>query len=262
MSLSSDRLKGKVCVVTGAAKSIGFGIAEKFASQGAKVAMTDIDPEIMNSAKSLAGKGYTAKGYVQDVTDRDATLKLFGDIVKELGPIYCLVNNAGMVNNQPFLELTEKEFEKMFNVNVYGTAWCCQGALPSMMEAREGKIINFSSKSGKTGSALMVPYSSAKGAIMTLTQALAFEFADYNININCVCPGITDFTGVWSEVSKGYIQNLKMEKEKVVDKFSAKIPLGRLAAIEDVVEYVFFLATSADYCTGQSLNISGGREMH
>jgi NAD(P)-dependent dehydrogenase (short-subunit alcohol dehydrogenase family) len=263
MSLNSERLKGKVCVVTGAAKSIGFGIAKKYAEAGAKVALLDIVPEVQDSAKGLADAGYFARAYVIDITDRGAVLKLFEQIVAELGNIFCLVNNAGVVDQRPFLDNTEAEFEKMFRVNVYGTAWCIQGALPSMIKAGEGgKIINFSSKSGKTGSALMAPYSSAKGAIIALTQALAYEYAGNKININCICPGITDATGVWSNVSRGYIENLKLPRDEVVKKFTAKVPLGRLTDISDVVEYVFFLTVSGDYCTGQAINISGGREMH
>ena len=181
----------------------------------------------------------------------------------ELGNIFCLVNNAGVVDQRPFLDNTEAEFEKMFRVNVYGTAWCIQGALPSMIRAGEGgRIINFSSKSGKTGSALIAPYSTAKGAIIALTQALDYEYAGNKININCICPGITDATGVWSNVSRGYIENLKLPRDEVVKKFTAKVPLGRLTDICDVVEYVFFLTVSGDYCTGQAINISGGREMH
>ena len=262
MGLSSDKLKDKVCVVSGAAKSIGFAIAEKFASQGAIVILTDISEEVLESAKTLADKGYKATGYIHDVTDREATLELFKQITDEFGPVYVLVNNAGVVDQRPFEENTEEVYDRMFRVNVYGTSWCIQGALPGMKEAREGRIINFSSKSGKTGSALMEPYSAAKGAIIALTHALAFEYAPYNININCVCPGITDATGVWASVSKSYTENLKMEREKVVEQFSAKIPLKRLTSIEDVVEYVFFLAAAGDYCTGQALNITGGREVH
>jgi NAD(P)-dependent dehydrogenase (short-subunit alcohol dehydrogenase family) len=108
----------------------------------------------------------------------------------------------------------------------------------------------------------MAHYSAAKGAIIALTQALAFELASDNIKVNCVCPGITDATGVWSEVSKAYTENLKLPREEVIKKFTAKIPLGRLTAIEDVVEFVHFLTVSGDYCTGQAFNITGGREMH
>lgn len=263
MSLSSEKLAGKVCVVTGAAKSIGFSIAKKFAEQGAKTVLLDIDPAVKESAKSLADKGYPVWGHVIDITKREGVLRLFDEIVSDCGNIYCLCNVAGIVDQRPFLEYTEEGFDRIFRVNVNGTAWCCQGAIASMIAGkRGGKIVNFSSKSGKTGSALMVPYSSAKGAIITLTQALAFEYAAEKINVNCICPGITDATGVWANVSDGYIHNLNLSREDVVKKFTAKIPLGRLTTIEDVVEYVFFLVAEGDYITGQAINITGGREMH
>ncbi|MEA4932616.1 MAG: SDR family NAD(P)-dependent oxidoreductase [Lawsonibacter sp.] len=263
MSLSSEKLKNKVCVVTGSAKSIGFGIAQKFAEQGAKTILIDLDPAVTDSAKRLSDSGLMAWSYVLDITDRAAVLTLFDEIVKTVGPVYALINVAGLVSQHPFLECTEMEFQRDFGVNVYGTAWCCQGAIPSMLTAGQGgKIINFSSKSGKTGSALMVPYSASKGAVIAMTQALAYEYAGENINVNCICPGITDATGVWKNVSADYIENLKLPREEVVRKFTAKIPLGRLTSVEDVVEYVFFLTSEGDYITGQAINITGGRELH
>lgn len=109
----------------------------------------------------------------------------------------------------------------------------------------------------------MSHYCAAKGAIMSFTQALAFELAAYNVNVNCVCPGITDNTGVWDTCSAGYIKDMNLPKADVIDKFTAKIPLGRLASIEDVASVTVFLASKgADYMTGQSINVTGGREMH
>jgi NAD(P)-dependent dehydrogenase (short-subunit alcohol dehydrogenase family) len=262
MSLNSDNLRGKTCVVTGAAKSIGFGIAEKYAEQGAKVAMIDIDPAVEQSAAGLAAKGYPVKSYILNITDRAAVLKTFAQIVDDLGDIYALANVAGVVDTRPFEENDEAVFDKMFKVNVYGTAYCIQGALPSMKKNKAGKIINFASKSGKTGSALMGPYSAAKGAVIVLTQALAFEYAADNIKINSICPGITDATGVWADVSKGYVETMKLEREEIIKKFTSKIPLGRLTDIQDIVDFVFFLTVSGEYCTGQAFNITGGREMH
>jgi NAD(P)-dependent dehydrogenase (short-subunit alcohol dehydrogenase family) len=262
MSLNSENLKDKVCVVTGAAKSIGFAIAEKYAQQGAKVALIDIDPSVEASVKSLTDKGYTAKAYVLNITQRDAVLQCFEDIATTLGDVYALVNNAGVVDTRPFEENDEAILDKMFKVNVYGTVYCIQGVLPGMKKNKAGKIINFASKSGKTGSALMAPYSAAKGAVIVLTQALAFEVAKFGINVNAICPGITDATGVWASVSKGYVENMKMDREAIVKTFTAKVPLGRLTDIQDVVDFVFFLTVSGDYCTGQAFNITGGREMH
>lgn len=255
-------LQKKVCVVTGSAKSIGFGIAENYAKQGAQVVLIDIDPNVIESAKALVAKGYIAKAYVLDITDQEKVFACFDTIVAQMGPIFCLVNNAGVVDQRPFSENTLVHLERIFKVNVYGTVFCTQAALKSMESLGDGRIINFSSKSGKTGSALMAPYSAAKGAIIALTHALAFEYASKNIKINSICPGITDATGVWDNVSEGYTKNMKLPKEEVVKKFTAKIPLGRLTKIEDVVELVQFLTVSGDYCTGQAFNISGGREVH
>ncbi len=257
-----DSLKGKVCVVTGAARSIGLGIAERYCKDGAKVAMIDINPEVENQAKRLSENGCVAKSYILDITNRDAVLDCFKQIGNDLGPVFSLVNNAGIVDQRPFEEITADMINKQMAVNVNGTLFCSQGAVKSMRENKEGRIINFSSKSGKTGSALMAHYSAAKGAIIALTHALAFELAKDNIQVNCICPGITDASGVWSEVSRGYTENLKLPREEVIKKFTAKIPLGRLTNIEDVVEMVYFITLKGDYMTGQAYNITGGREMH
>lgn len=255
-------LAGLTCVVTGAKKSIGFGVAERYCQAGAKVALLDVDPGVMESAELLSSQGYEAHGWVVNITDKEAVDKVFGEIREVYGRIYALANVAGVVSQHPIEEVTLQEWEKMMSVNVYGAFFCIQAALADMKERKGGKIINFSSKSGKTGSALMVPYSSAKGAVIAMTQAIAYELAPFNINCNCVCPGITDSTGVWDNVSTGYIHNLKLPRDQVVDKFTAKVPLKRLTSIEDVVDFVEFLTVSGDYCTGQAFNISGGREMH
>lgn len=255
-------LKDKVCVVTGAAKSIGFGIAESYAKAGAKVALIDIDPTVEDSAEQLRATGGNTRGYVLDITDREAVLACFDEISESLGPVYSLVNNAGVVEQSALEDITAEQLEKMFAVNVYGTVYCSQGAVKTMRGNGDGRIINFSSKSGKTGSALMGAYSAAKGAIIALTHSLAFELASDNIKVNCICPGITDATGVWANVSAGYTDHLDLSREQVVAKFTSKIPLGRLTTIEDVVEFVHFLTVSGDYCTGQAFNITGGREVH
>src|SRR5208283_2970981 len=135
--------------------------------------------------------------------------------------------------------------------------------VPLMKAARYGRIVNFSSKSGKTGSALMSHYSAAKAAIIGFTQSLAYELADYGITSNCLCPGITEDTGVWKNVSAGYIQNLGKTRDEVMKQFTSKVPLKRLAQIDDIVAVTLFLASNgADYMTGQAINVTGGREMH
>jgi NAD(P)-dependent dehydrogenase (short-subunit alcohol dehydrogenase family) len=262
MGTIGAELAGKTCVVTGAARSIGLAIAEAYRDAGARVAMIDLNPEVAPQAERLAKGGAQVRGYVLDITDRDAVLECFARIAAELGDPYALVNNAGIVDQRPIEETTPELLDRVFRVNVYGTVYCIQGVLSGMRRRKDGKIINFSSKSGKTGSALMAPYSAAKGAVIALTQALAFEVASDNIKVNCLCPGITDATGVWSSVSKGYTENLKLPREEVVKKFTAKVPLGRLTDIRDLVDFVLFLTASGEYCTGQAFNVTGGREMH
>lgn len=258
-----EELKGKVCVVTGAATGIGFGISRSMIEAGAKVAMIDIrKEEVFAQAEELSKDGGTAKGYALDITDRDAVFECFSNIEKDFGVVYVLVNNAGVVDQRPFETITTKQIDYMMSVNVNGSLFCCQAVAKGMKDTNSGHIINFSSKSGKTGSALMAHYSAAKGAVIAMTHALAFELAEFNVTVNCVCPGITEATGVWNKVSAAYTENMNMKLDKVRDTFAAKIPLKRLTRIEDIVNFVMFLSTRADYCTGQAFNISGGREMH
>jgi len=255
-------LNGKTCVVTGAARSIGLGVAEMYAGLGAKVALIDIDEDVVRQAERLAKTASAAKGYLVDITDRDAVIGCFDDIATSLGHVFALVNVAGAVDQQPFEEITPERLARINRINIDGTVWCSQAALATMRKLGDGRIISFSSKSGKTGSALMAAYSAAKGAVISLTQAMAYELAKDNIKVNCLCPGIVEATGVWSSVSRGYVKNLGMSEEAVVKQFTAKVPLGRLCRIEDVVAFVRFLTVDGDYCTGQAFNITGGREMH
>ena len=258
-----NELEGHTCALTGAAGGIGLGIAEAMTRAGALVAMIDILEEEVNAqAERLSAAGGMACGYTLDITDRNAVLACFSRIEKELGTVLVLVNNAGVVDQRPFEEITEEQIDRMMQVNVNGTLFCCQAVAPGMKAAKAGHIINFSSKSGKTGSALMAHYSAAKGAIIAMTHALAFELAPFQVTVNCVCPGITDSTGVWSHVSEAYSRNMKLDPDQVRETFAAKIPLKRLARIDDLVNFVMFLSTRADYCTGQAFNISGGREVH
>jgi NAD(P)-dependent dehydrogenase (short-subunit alcohol dehydrogenase family) len=171
---------------------------------------------------------------------------------------------AGTVGQGGAVEDMDLEnWEQVFAVNSRGTFLFVKHVVPVMKRQGGGSIVNFSSKSGKTGSALMSAYSAAKAAVIGFTQALAFELAPHGIRVNCVCPGITEDTGVWSNVSGDYVRNLNLPIEEVVKKFTSKVPLGRLARVEDVVNMTCYLASErAAYMTGQAINITGGREMH
>ena len=212
----------------------------------------------------LAGKGGRCKGLAADVTKYDQVVSVV-DAAKEAfgGKIDILLNVAGIVGQGKIEGIEEKDWDFMFDVNCKGTFFFIKKVVPIMKANGYGKIVNFSSKSGKTGSALMTHYCGAKAAIIGMTQALAFELAGDGINVNCVCPGITENSGVWNNVSSGYVREMDMPMDEIVKKFTSKVPLGRLAKIEDVVAVTVFLASAgADYMTGQAINITGGREMH
>jgi NAD(P)-dependent dehydrogenase (short-subunit alcohol dehydrogenase family) len=253
---------GKTALVTGAAGAIGKGVAAGFLKGGARVFITDLDPGAVEAAVRELGGG--CFGRAADVTKEPQVAETVAAAAKALdGRIDILVNVAGIVGQGKVEDLTEADWDRMFAVNCKGTFLFAKHAVPLMKARRYGRIVNYSSKSGKTGSALMSHYSAAKAAVIGFTQALAYELADSGITVNCLCPGITDNTGVWSHVSAGYIQNLNLPREEVVRKFTEKIPLKRLARIEDLVAVTLFLASSgADYMTGQAINVTGGREMH
>lgn len=257
--------KGKTALVTGATGALGKGVALGLAQCGARVVISDLKQEAVDAAVAeLQAAGYDAAGLAADVTNEEQVKAVVGLAAARFGNVIdILVNVAGVAGQNAVEQITEKEWDFVFAVNCKGTFFFIKHVVPFMKAQKRGKIVNFSSQSGKMGSALLSHYSAAKGAIITFTQALAHEFAKENINVNCVCPGITDNTGVWTYMSSNYIENLKQERADVVKRFTAKIPLGRLASIEDVVGTTVYLCSSAaDYLTGQALNISGGRLMH
>ncbi len=253
--------KGKTALVTGAAGAIGKAIASELADGGAKVFITDINQDAVDAAVKEIGED--CLGLAADVTKADQVQKAVNAASDAYdGRIDILVNVAGIIGQGKVEEITEEQWDTMMAVNCKGTFLFTKYVVPLMKANHYGKIVNFSSKSGKTGSAMMSHYCAAKAAIIGFTQALAYELAP-EINVNCVCPGITENTGVWKTASSGYIENLNMSFDEVVKKFSAKVPLGRLAKIEDVTAVTTFLCSKgADYMTGQAINITGGREMH
>ncbi|TKG97280.1 SDR family oxidoreductase [Puteibacter caeruleilacunae] len=251
--------EGKVALITGATGAIGKGVAIKLKNQGAKVFISDLKQEMVDEVCAELG----CAGLAADVTNEGQVKQVVEKVTETYGAVDILVNVAGIIGTGAVEDLTEDVWDQMFAVNCKGSFFFTKYIVPQMKEKGAGKIINFSSKSGKTGSALMSHYCAAKGAIIAFTQALAYELASHNINVNCLCPGITDNTGVWNTCSAGYIKDMNLPREEVVDKFTAKIPLGRLASIEDVSSVTVFLASKgADYMTGQAINVTGGREMH
>jgi len=253
----------KTAIVTGAAGAIGKEIARRLATEGAKVVITDLKQDALDAIAMECAP--SVKGVAADVTQHAEVRHVVTESLKFFdGKIDLLVNVAGVTGQGgPIEEMSEETWDFVYAVNCKGTFFFSKEVVPVMKKQGSGSILNFSSKSGKTGSALMSAYSSAKAAIIGLTQALAFELAKSGIRVNCICPGITEATGVWTCVSADYVDNMKLPMDQIVKQFTAKVPLGRLAYVEDVVNVsCFLLSDRAAYMTGQAINITGGREMH
>ena len=253
----------KTALVTGATGTIGKEIARRIIGEEGRVFITDLDQSKLDAVASELGANCQA--LAADCTKAEQVAEVVKECRRAFGQnIDVLINVAGATGKGSTIEdMTEETWDFVFAVNCKGTFLFIREVMPVMKSQGHGSIVNFSSKSGKTGSALMSAYSAAKGAIITLTQALAFETAKQNIRVNCVCPGITEATGVWDNVSSDYVNNMKMPHEEIVKIFTSKVPMGRLARIQDVVDVTCFLASDrAAYMTGQAINITGGREMH
>jgi NAD(P)-dependent dehydrogenase (short-subunit alcohol dehydrogenase family) len=258
-------LEGRRVLVTGAAGSIGKGIAEGFAREGAALFITDQREEPLGRVREgVLGSGGRCELLAADVTNAGAVKAVFTGALSFFGgAIDVLVNVAGIVGQSRIEDTSEEEWDRIFAVNCKGTFLFIREAVPLMKIRKSGKIVNFSSKSGKTGSPLMGAYSAAKAAIIGLTQSLAHELADFGVTVNCLCPGLVEETGVWDALASLYTGNLKKSRKEIVELFSSKVPLKRLATIDDIAALVLFIASKGgDYLTGQAFNVSGGREMH
>ncbi len=259
------QLDEQTILITGAAGAIGLGIAKRALELGARVFLSDLDQARLDACcAELDPSGERCAALAGDVCSADQVERVVAAATEAFGGrIDILLNVAGMVAQGAVEEIEEAEWDRVFAVNCKGTFLFIREVVPLMKAQGAGSIVNFSSKSGKTGSALLCHYSAAKAAIIGLTQALAYELASSGIRVNCVCPGITEATGVWDAVSAGYIQNLGLPHEEVVAKFTSKVPLQRLARVADVAAVTLFLASEdAAYMTGQAINVTGGREMH
>lgn len=248
-------LKGRVAIVTGGAKGLGRAFCEGFAREGAKVlAVTRKDiqglEETIKSVRALGSEGE----YLQiDVTSKVDNERMAKFAMERFGKIDILVNNAAFyygVQRKSFAEISEDEWDMMMAVNVKGTWLSTVAVFPFMKEAGKGKIVNLTSEVFFTGSTGFVHYVATKGAVIGLTRALAVELGPHNICINAVAPGFTD-----TEASRTIASVEKYD--------TSKTPLRRVGTANDIVGATLFLSSDdADFITGQTILVDGGRAMH
>jgi meso-butanediol dehydrogenase / (S,S)-butanediol dehydrogenase / diacetyl reductase len=251
-------LENKVALITGAGSGIGHGIANVLAREGADLVLTDIAVEnVERVASELGGVALT-----HDVTDWDSCVQVVDQALADKGRIDVLVNNAGVSKSVPFHELDEAEWDRVHNVNVKGVFLTTRAVVPHMMERRSGSIISISSMVGKEAIPYFVHYSASKFAVIGLTQGLAKEMAEYDVNVNAVCPGVVR-TPLWEPLLDQLSENKGISRDEAWQEFVEGIPLGRPQEPEDIGEVVAFLASDrARNMTGQGVNVTGGMQLH
>ena len=254
------RLEGKVAIVTGAAQGMGRAIALRYAQEGAKVVVADLNLEKAEGvAQDINGSDGQAEAVRVDVRDQAQAQRMVDTAVERFGGLDILVNNAGVGKIIPFLETTEQDWDFIFDINCKGLLWCSQAAARQMIaQGRGGKIVNLASQAGRRGEALVLAYCASKACVINMTQSMALALAEHKINVNAIAPGVVD-TPFWDEVDRQFAKLLNMEVGEPKRTFIKSIPLGRIEQPEDVTGAAVFLASAdADYITQQTLNVDGG----
>lgn len=253
-------IQGKVALVTGAGQGIGRGIALRLARDGADVCLVDVKADKLETvAGEIRALGRNAATFVADVSDRAQVFAAVDHAEQALGGFDIMVNNAGICQVNPLLEVTPEEVERIYRINVQGTLWGIQAAGKKFIARKQkGKIISACSIAGHEGYALLGVYSSTKFAVRALTQAAAKELASHGINVNAYCPGVVG-TDMWVDIDKRMAEVTGAKIGETYDKYVGGIALGRAETPDDVAALVSYLAgPDSDYMTGQAVLIDGG----
>lgn len=260
--MNTERMDGRVFVITGAASGMGAAMAHDFARRGAKIAIFDLDDEHgAKVADEIVAADGTAAYYHVSVTDKAAIQQAADKVEEQFGPIDSWVNSAGVSRMVPFLDSSEELWDLTIDVNLKGVFLCCQVAVAKMLEHGGGVILNMSSLSGKKPSSWQTIYCASKFGVQGLTESIAKEFADQNIRVNAICPGIVP-TEMWDRLKYEYAKKRDLDPEEVLPYFKKNIPMHRLVDIQDVINAAVFLLTdNSSYLTGQSIKLTGGEWM-
>lgn len=249
-NLHKMNVKNRVILVTGAGSGIGEGIAKKLAQNGAILVINDVNLEKAEKvAKDIIDQGQEAISLKADITKTYEVQGMVDEIIERYGKIDGLVNNTGIVRDNLILKMPEEDFDLVMNVNLKGAWICSKAVLEHMKKAGYGRIVNISSRAwlGQVGQS---NYSASKGGLVSLTRALALEFAKFNITVNCIAPGLIDTP---------LIRNLP---QKVQDNLIQAQPTPMIGEPKDIANTVlFFSSEEARYITGQVLHVDGGKSL-
>lgn len=242
------KLSKKTAIITGSARGIGKGIAEKFSENGANIVIVDIlQEEIDKTVSQLKVSNPNVIGIKCDITQENEVENLVEKTMEQFQSIDILVNNAGITRDKLLIRMTLADWEDVIKVNLTGTFLCTQKVSKIMMKQRKGKILNIASVVGIMGNAGQSNYSASKGGIIAFTKSVAKELAPRNINVNAIAPGFikTEMTDrLPDEVKENYLKS---------------IPLRNFGDTQDVAELALFLCSdNSNYITGQTIVIDGG----
>ncbi len=247
-------LSGRVAIVTGGARGIGFAIAKGLASSGALVVIADINSDgAEKAAATVRAEGFQAQSIAVDVTKRTSVQDMVAQVVEGFGQIDILVNCAGIILRKPIEEVTDEEWDSILDVNLRGVFLCSQVAGREMIKRKQGKIINISSNIAQVLQHGRGIYAVSKAGVSHLTKVMALEWAPYHVNVNAIAPAptMTDLNKkFFDEHPEDYQERLR------------SIPMGRLGDPQDYVGMAIFLASKAsDFVTGQTLFVDGGSNL-
>jgi 3-oxoacyl-[acyl-carrier protein] reductase len=240
------------CVVTGASRGIGRGIAERLADEGASVAVNyrSSEAEARAVAAEIREAGGEAFAVRADVTDPAAVAEMGETVRGEIGPVDVLVNNAGITVDTKFANMSREEWDQVMDVNLGGVFTCTKEFYDDLLESESGRLINISSVIGKQGNYGQANYATAKSALFGFTRSLALEMAPHGATANCVAPGYTE------------TEMVQRVREDIREQLLREIPLNRFAAVEEVAATVGFLASDdAGYISGEVIDVNGAIDL-
>lgn len=257
--MSTKKLENKVAVITGASKGIGEGIAKVFGSYGAKLVLVARSKPVFHLAEKLHQDGIEAVAIQADIRNTEDAKRIEKVAIENYGTVDIFIGNAGVFDTSDFLSLTEKTRNMVWDTNVNGNFNVLKLLLPYMMEKKCGKVVIVSSVTGyMVSNPNRTAYSTSKAALIGFTKSLASEMAQYNINVNAICPGIIQTPMIEKAASAKNSENI----QESLDEMGRNIPWGRIGQPGEVGELAAFLGSNeSDYITGTQIIIDGGNSI-
>ncbi|UDM51596.1 SDR family NAD(P)-dependent oxidoreductase [Cupriavidus sp. MP-37] len=265
MTGSTATLAGRHALVTGGGRGIGAAIARRLLADGASVTLLGrAAGTLQATVQALRGQapaGAMVSFVTADIADADSVARAFATATEQAGRVAMLVNNAGQAHSAPFLKTDAALWQRMLDVNLTGTFLCTQAALPAMLEAGWGRIVNVASTAGLIGYGYVSAYCAAKHGVIGLTRALALETAAKGVTINAVCPGYTE-TDIVRDAVANIVGKTGRTEDQARAELAARNPQRRLVQPEEVADAVAWLCQpSAGAITGQAIPVAGGEVM-